>query len=288
MCFNFPLMPRLFMALAKRDKTPIMEVFNQMPEIPADCQWATFLRNHDELTLEMVTPEEREFMWNFYAPEFRQRLNLGIRRRLAPLLENDRARLELMHSLLFTLPGAPVLYYGDEIGMGDLVGLPDRNGVRTPMQWADDVNAAFSSTPAAVTYSPVIRDPEYGFQKVNVAAQQADPNSLLNIVRKMIVTRKKVPMLPKGTLEWLEDAPRSAPCFWRNGESGRFLALHNLSDYPYTIVIPEGVAFDDALNPEEAIGEYVTLPPFGYRWLVEQEKPDTSKRKTRKEPSSEN
>src|SRR5690606_30198529 len=140
MCFNFPLMPRLFMALAKQDKTPIIEVMNQMPSIPPGCQWATFLRNHDELTLEMVTPEEREFMWNYYAPEYSQRINLGIRRRLAPLLENDRARLELMHSLLFTLPGTPVLYYGDEIGMGDNVGLPDRNGVRTPMQWEDEVN----------------------------------------------------------------------------------------------------------------------------------------------------
>jgi maltose alpha-D-glucosyltransferase/alpha-amylase len=289
MCFNFPLMPRLFMALAKRDKTPIMEVLDQMPSIPPDCQWATFLRNHDELSLEMVTPEEREFMWNFYAPEFRQRINLGIRRRLAPLLENDRARLELMYSLLFTLPGTPVIYYGDEIGMGDNVGLPDRNGVRTPMQWEDEVNAGFSTAPPDRLYSAVIRNPEYGFQNVNVAAQQADPNSLLNLVRKMVLTRKNLHMLPKGTLEWVEDAPRSAPSFWRNGEDGRFLALHNLSDYPYTIVLPEGVAFEDALNPDEAIGEYVTLPPYGYRWLVAGTTEDTkrpAKGKKRKEQDS--
>jgi maltose alpha-D-glucosyltransferase/alpha-amylase len=285
MCFNFPLMPRLFMALAKRDKTPVIEVMDQMPEIPPDCQWGTFLRNHDELTLEMVTPEEREFMWNYYAPEFRQRINLGIRRRLAPLLENDRARLELMYSMLFTLPGAPILYYGDEIGMGDNIGLSDRNGVRTPMQWADEVNAGFSLSTTAVTYSPVIRDPEYGFQNVNVAAQQADPNSLLHLVRKMIYTRKQLPMLPKGSLKWLDDTPRSALCFWREDAGGRLLALHNLSDYPYTIVIPEGVTLEDALNPQEPVGEYVTLSAYGYAWLVERSpagKAEPDKRRKRK------
>ena len=287
MCFHFPLMPRLFMALAKRDKTPVVEVMDQTPPIPEGCQWATFLRNHDELTLEMVTPEEREFMWNFYAPDFRQRLNLGIRRRLAPLLENDRARLELMHSLLFTLPGAPVLYYGDEIGMGEDLSLPDRNGVRTPMQWADEVNAAFSATPAVITYSPIIRDPVYGFQNVNVAAQQADPDSMLHAVRKMILTRKELPMLAQGSLEWLEDTPRSALCFWRQGKEGRLLALHNLSDFPYTIVLPEGVSFEDALNPDEEPGEYVTLPPFGHRWLVEHADPKASKRKPRKKEDGE-
>ncbi|HLU11156.1 MAG TPA: maltose alpha-D-glucosyltransferase [Oceanobacillus sp.] len=285
MCFNFPLMPRLFMALAKQDKTPIIEVMNQMPSIPPGCQWATFLRNHDELTLEMVTPEEREFMWNYYAPEYSQRINLGIRRRLAPLLENDRARLELMHSLLFTLPGTPVLYYGDEIGMGDNVGLPDRNGVRTPMQWEDEVNAGFSAAPPDLLYSPVIRDPEYGFQNVNVAKQQADPNSLLHLVRKMNLIRKQLPMLAAARLEWLEEAPRSAPCFWRHGEDRRFLALHNLSDYPDTIVLPEGVTFEDALNPDEEIGEYVVLPPYGYRWLLEVVR-EPAKGKKRKEQSS--
>jgi maltose alpha-D-glucosyltransferase/alpha-amylase len=287
MCFHFPLMPRLFMALATRDKTPVVEVLNQTPVIPDDCQWATFLRNHDELTLEMVTPEEREFMWHFYAPEFRKRLNLGIRRRLAPLLENDRARLELVHSLLFTLPGTPVLYYGDEIGMGDDISLPDRNGLRTPMQWADEVNASFSSTPTVVTYAPVIRDPVYGFQNVNVAAQQNDPDSMLHLIRKMILTRKELPMLAKGPLEWLPNTPRSALCFWRQGKGGRLLALHNLSDFPYTIVLPEGSALEDALNPDEELGEYVTLPPFGYRWLVEHVDPKLSRRKPRKKEEAE-
>lgn len=287
MCFNFPLMPRLFMALAKRDKTPVMEVLDQMPEIPKNCQWATFLRNHDELTLEMVTPEEREFMWNFYAPEFRQRLNLGIRRRLAPLLNNDRARIELMYSLLFSLPGTPVLYYGDEIGMGDNVGLPDRNGVRTPMQWADQVNSGFSASPTVITYAPVNRDPVYGFQHVNVTAQRDDPDSMLHFVRTMILARRQLTMLPKGKLEWMEGVPRSALCFWRIDDSGRLLALHNLSDFPYTIVLPAGVGFVDPLDPETAVGEYVTLPAYGHRWLLEQPEPKTGKAKSGKQKETE-
>lgn len=277
MCFHFPVMPRLFMALAKGDKTPVIEVMDQTPPIPEGCQWATFLRNHDELTLEMVTPEERDFMWNFYAPEFRQRLNLGIRRRLASLLDNDRARLELMHSLLFSLPGTPVLYYGDEIGMGDDISLPDRNGVRTPMQWADEPNAGFSTAPPDRLYAPVIRDPKYGFQNANVAAQQADPDSMLYFVRKLIAVRKELPMLAKAAIEWLPDTPPAALCFWRVGEGSRLLALHNLSDASHTIVLPEGVEFQDVFNPDETVGDYVTLHGYGYRWLLE--KPAKKSRK---------
>ncbi len=268
MCFHFPIMPRLFMALAKQDKTPIVEVLAQTPEIPPGCQWATFLRNHDELTLEMVTPEEREFMWNFYAPQFSQRINLGIRRRLAPLLDNDRRKIELLHSLLFTLPGAPVLYYGDEIGMGDNVGLPDRNGVRTPMQWSDERNGGFSPAPPDRVYAPVLRDPEYGFQNVNVAAQMEDPNSLLHFVQKTLAVRRGLPMLATGALEWYDETPREVVAFWRVGPQERFLALHNLSDTPHTIIMPTDLTLVDVLNPEETVGEYITLPPYGYRWLM--------------------
>ncbi len=271
MCFNFPVMPRLFMALAKEDRTPVTDVMDMMPTIPENCQWATFLRNHDELTLEMVTPEERQFMWDFYAPDFRQRLNLGIRRRLSPLLENDRAKLDLMHSLLFTLPGAPVLYYGDEIGMGDNIGLPDRNGLRTPMQWEDDINAGFSDTRSDALYAPVLRDPVYGFQQINVAAERATTGSLLHAVRRMIAKRKELPMLAKGKLEWLLDTPRGTLCFRRSDGDQELIALHNLTREPYTIPFSEWESYVDAFNADAEIGEYLTLPPHGYRWLLKKQ-----------------
>ena len=172
MNFHFPLMPRIFMALARADRTPIERSWPRTPPIPANCQWGTFLRCHDELTLEMVTPEERQFMWDFYAPEPRMRLNLGIRRRLAPLLGNDRGRIELANSILLTLIGSPVLYYGDEIGMGDNIWLEDRDGVRTPMQWSDASNAGFSTADPSALGDPVIDDPVYGYQQVNVDAQR--------------------------------------------------------------------------------------------------------------------
>jgi maltose alpha-D-glucosyltransferase / alpha-amylase len=267
-CFHFPIMPRLYMALARRDKTPIIEIMNATPDIPENCQWATFLRNHDELTLEMVTPEDREFMWNTYAPDFRQRLNLGIRRRLAPLMDYDQKKIELMDSLLFTLPGVPVLYYGDEIGMGDDVSLADRNGQRTPMQWSAEENAGFSSAPPDQLYAPPTRGPEHGFQVINVKAQQEDEASLLHAVRKMILARKTLPVLAKGKLEWVEDTPRSVLAFTRTQDNQRLLAVHNLSDFPYTVVLESYGKLTDALNPDEQIGEYVTLPGYGYRWFV--------------------
>lgn len=268
MCFHFPIMPRLYMALATQDRTKVVEVLNDTPPIPAGCQWATFLRNHDELTLEMVTPEEREFMWNTYAPEIRQRLNLGIRRRLAPLMDNDRRKLELMHSLLFTLPGAPVLYYGDEIGMGDNVALFDRNGVRTPMQWADELNAGFSTAQIGMLYAPLIRDPEYGFQNVNVAAQQANENSLLHTIRHMVHTRKTLPVLATGDLDWLDWLPKQVLSFWRAIPEQRVLALHNLSDALLQIPLPDGT-FKDVLHADRAVASgSLTLEPYGYRWLV--------------------
>ncbi|MBI5668972.1 MAG: maltose alpha-D-glucosyltransferase [Chloroflexi bacterium] len=267
MCFHFPVMPRLYMALARQDRSSVVQIMADTPPIPESCQWATFLRNHDELTLEMVTPEDREYMWDTYAADRRYRINLGIRRRLAPLMDNDRRKIELMNSLLFTLPGAPVLYYGDEIGMGDDVTLPDRNGVRTPMQWIDDPSAGFSTS--ASPYSPIISDAVYGYHQVNVQSQQLDPNSLLHTIHRMIATRKTLPVLAKAPLDWLHELPLSSMCFWRRSSEGAVLALHNLSEEPLAVRLPDGTTFTDALNPDggPCQGE-ITLGAYGYRWLV--------------------
>jgi maltose alpha-D-glucosyltransferase/alpha-amylase len=229
MNFHFPLMPRIFMALARADRTPILNILARTPPIPESCQWGIFLRCHDELTLEMVTEEERQFMWEFYAPQPRMRLNLGIRRRLAPLLENDRARLELANSLLFTLPGSPVIYYGDEIGMGDNIWLEDRDGVRTPMQWSDGLNAGFSTADPSELYNPVIDDEVYGYQQVNVEAQRADPHSWLNRIRQMIRVRKTLPALGRGEIRFLDLANRAVLAFLRTHGEQTLLLVHNLS-----------------------------------------------------------
>lgn len=268
MCFHFPVMPRLYMALAEQDRTRVVDILNDTPEIPEGCQWATFLRNHDELTLEMVTPETREFMWEYYAPNPIHRLNLGIRRRLAPLMGNDRRKIELMNSMLFTLPGTPVLYYGDEIGMGDNVSLPDRNGVRTPMQWSQDENAGFSTASADRLFAPVINDPDYGYNRVNVLNQQADRNSLLHTVRHMIFTRKGLSALATGSLEWWADQPNHLLCFWRKSADQHVLALHNLSDVEVDVHLPEEwEMFDTLYSSNNPIGRTITLLPYGYRWL---------------------
>jgi maltose alpha-D-glucosyltransferase / alpha-amylase len=270
MCFHFPVMPRLYMALARQDRTSVVDVLADTPPIPENAQWATFLRNHDELTLEMVTEEDRQFMWNFYAPDPKQRINLGIRRRLAPLMGNDRRKIELMYSMLFTLPGTPVLYYGDEIGMGDNIQLFDRNGVRTPMQWDDSPNAGFSSAPADKLYTPPISDPEFGYSSVNVSKSRADESSMLYTIRQMIASRKSMEFVAKAELVWLADLPKHLLCFWRESENGRLLALHNLRDSEVTIDLPNTTAsYTDALwtdNP--AVSGTITLPPFGYRWLL--------------------
>ena len=199
MAFHFPVMPRIYMALRQEDRLPIVDIMTQTPEIPDTCQWGLFLRNHDELTLEMVTNDERDYMYLAYSADPRSRINLGIRRRLAPLMDNNRRRIELLNSLLFSLPGTPIIYYGDEIGMGDNVYLGDRNGVRTPMQWNPDRNAGFSRANPARLYSPVIMDPVFGYEALNVEAQQSDPSSLLNWMRNMIALRKLFRVFGRGT-----------------------------------------------------------------------------------------
>jgi maltose alpha-D-glucosyltransferase/alpha-amylase len=269
LCFHFPVMPRLYMALAQQDRRSVVEVLADTPALPPGTQWATFLRNHDELTLEMVTEEERRFMWDHYSPDRNQRINMGIRRRLAPLLGNDRRKIELLHSLLFSLPGAPVLYYGDEIGMGDNIALFDRNGVRTPMQWTDRVNGGFSNAAPESLYAPIIDDEGFGYKQVNVEAQRAAEESLLLTVRSMIHTFKTLPVLATSDLEWLDDLPRHALCFWRRSPGGNLLALHNLSDQPLTVEIEGLATMRDALqHGHDPAGQSLTLPGYGYRWLT--------------------
>lgn len=229
--FHFPVMPRLFMAMHMEDRFPIVDILNQTPAIPSNCQWAMFLRNHDELTLEMVTDEERDYMYSAYAHDRRARVNLGIRRRLAPLLGNNRRRIELMNGLLFSLPGTPVMYYGDEIGMGDNIYLGDRNGVRTPMQWSADRNAGFSRANPQKLYLPIIIDPEYHYEAINVEAQQNNPSSLLWWTKRLIAQRRSHKAFGRGTIEFLQPANRQILAFIREHEDERILIVANLSRF---------------------------------------------------------
>ncbi len=231
MAFHFPVMPRLFMSIRMEDRFPILDILDQTPTIPDESQWAMFLRNHDELTLEMVTDEERDFMYRAYASDPQARINLGIRRRLAPLLGNNRRRIELMNGLLFSLPGTPVIYYGDEIGMGDNVYLGDRNGVRTPMQWSPDRNAGFSTANRQRLYLPPIVDPEYHHEAVNVEAQLANPHSLLWWMRRLIALRRRHPAFGRGKIEILNPENRKVIAFVRRHEHETLLVVANLSRY---------------------------------------------------------
>lgn len=268
MGFHFPVMPRLFMSLKKGDATPIREIMRRTPPIPDSCQWCIFLRNHDELTLEMVTEEERSYMWEQYAPEPRMRLNLGIRRRLAPLLDNDRRKLELMNSILFTLPGSPIIYYGDEIGMGDNIWLEDRNGVRTSMQWTAESNAGFSSAPEAELFAPVINDPIYGYHRVNVAAQRADPDSLFHFTRRLIDLRKRHPCFGRGTFELVDAGNIAILAYIREYRDEAVLVLHNLSGEEQAGVIDwEGNATDLLSGTSHQLRRH-ELAPYQYCWLV--------------------
>ncbi|HXV24591.1 MAG TPA: maltose alpha-D-glucosyltransferase [Alphaproteobacteria bacterium] len=277
MAFHFPLMPRIYMALAQEDRHPIADIMRQTPEIPANCQWAIFLRNHDELTLEMVTDRERDYLWQFYAAERQARINVGIRRRLAPLLENDRRKIELLNSLLVSMPGTPVLYYGDEIGMGDNIFLGDRNGVRTPMQWSPDRNGGFSRADPARLYSPAIMDPVYGYQSVNVEAQQRNPSSLLNWTRRLIAMRKAYHAFGRGSLSFLYPGNRKVLAYLRQYGAETMLCVANLSRATQPVEldlsgfkgrVPVEILGGTALPPIGELPYFITLPPYGFFWFL--------------------
>ena len=229
MAFHFPLMPRMFMGVKLEDRKPITEILKQTPEIPEACQWCLFLRNHDELTLEMVTNLERDYMYDEYAREKAMRLNLGIRRRLAPLLDNDRRRIELMNGMLMSLPGTPILYYGDEIGMGDNVNLGDRNGVRTPMQWSGGWNGGFSTADPEMLYAPLLSNPVYGYQAINVQSQRRFGHSLLSWMKQLIQIRKSYPVFGRGSIEFLYPANHRVLAYVRKHGKDTVLIVNNLS-----------------------------------------------------------
>ena len=276
MAFHFPLMPRLFMAVHCADRRPITDMFLHTPPIPESCQWCLFLRNHDELTLEMCTDPERDYMYYAYAQAPGMKLNIGIRRRLAPLLENDRRKIELLNSLLFTLPGTPIIYYGDEIGMGDNIHLGDRNGVRTPMQWAADRNAGFSRADPAQLYSPVIADPLYGYEAVNVEAQLRTPSSLLHWMRRLVATRKKTRVFGRGSLRFLRPNNTRVLAHLREYEGETILVVHNLANSAEPVLLDlqeyQGAVpvemLGDARFPVIGDGRYfLSLAPYGFYWF---------------------
>jgi maltose alpha-D-glucosyltransferase/alpha-amylase len=280
MGYHFPVMPRLFMALRQEDRRPIVEIFERTPAIPDTCQWGMFLRNHDELTLEMVTDEERDYLYNEYAKDRRMRLNVGIRRRLAPLLDNSRLRIKLLHSLLFSLPGSPFLYYGDEIGMGDNVFLGDRDGVRTPMQWSADRNAGFSTADFEQLYFPVISNPVYGYQAVNVEAQQRYDTSLLHWMRQMIHLRKRHQVFGRGALEFIKPENRAIFAFTRTDEHETVLCVFNLSQSAQPVQLD--LAQFAGCVPVEMLGQtffpqtdtrpyQLALGPWGFYWFLLQQ-----------------
>jgi len=276
MSFHFPLMPRMYMAIARADRFPITDIMQQTPEIPESCQWAIFLRNHDELTLEMVTSSERDYLWEVYAADRQARINLGIRRRLSPLLERDRRRIELMTSLLLSMPGTPVLYYGDEIGMGDNIHLGDRDGVRTPMQWSADRNGGFSRADPEQLTLPMLLGPLYGYEAVNVEAQQRDPHSLLNWMRRMLAKRQQTRVFGRGTLRFLYPGNRKILAYLREYDGESLMCVANLSNasQPVELDLSEmsGRVPVELLGgtPFPTIGELpylLTLPPYGFYWF---------------------
>ena len=282
MSFHFPLMPRMYMAIAREDRFPITDIMRQTPEIPANCQWAVFLRNHDELTLEMVTSGERDYLWNTYAADRRARINLGIRRRLSPLLERDRRRIELMNGLLLSMPGTPVIYYGDEIGMGDNIFLGDRDGVRTPMQWSMDRNGGFSRADPAQMVLPPIMDANYGFQAVNVEAQAADPHSLLNWTRRMLAVRKRHQSFGRGSQRFLYPSNRKVLAYLRehtgnDGQAETILCVSNLSRIAQAVEldlsafagrVPVDIVGGSVFPPVGTLSYLLTLPPYGFFWFL--------------------
>jgi maltose alpha-D-glucosyltransferase / alpha-amylase len=286
MAFHFPVMPRMFMSVRREDATPMYEILERTPPIPGTCQWGLFLRNHDELTLEMVTDEERDYMYAEYAKDPRMKLNLGIRRRLAPLLDNGRPEIELMHAILFSLPGSPVLYYGDEIAMGDNVYLGDRDGVRTPMQWSGDRNGGFSRADFAQLYAPPLMDPVYGYQSVNVEAQLRTPTSLLRWMKRFIALRKEHPVFGLGTYEPLRASTSRVFAHIRRFEDDVVLCVHNLARSAQYVELD--LSEYEGRRPVEMLGRtrfppigewpyLLTLAPRGWFWfLLEEEDGDGS------------
>ncbi|MBV9250012.1 MAG: maltose alpha-D-glucosyltransferase [Acetobacteraceae bacterium] len=277
MAFHFPLMPRMYMAIAREDRFPITDIMRQTPDIPPNCQWAVFLRNHDELTLEMVTQSERDFLWETYAADRRARLNLGIRRRLAPLMERDRRRIELMNYLLLSMPGTPVIYYGDEIGMGDNIHLGDRDGVRTPMQWSPDRNGGFSRADPSRLILPMIMDPLYGYEAVNVEAQTADPHSLLMWMRRTIAVRRQYKAFGRGGFRLLYPKNRKVLAYLREYEGRSILCVANLARTPQAVElevsefqerIPIELDGGSVFPPIGQLPYLLTLPPYGFYWFV--------------------
>jgi maltose alpha-D-glucosyltransferase/alpha-amylase len=282
MAFHFPLMPRMYMAVAQEDRFPITDILRQTPEIPENCQWAIFLRNHDELTLEMVTDRERDYLWNYYAADRRARINLGIRRRLAPLVQRDRRRVELLNSMLLSMPGTPTLYYGDEIGMGDNIYLGDRDGVRTPMQWSIDRNGGFSRADPASLVLPPIMDPLYGYQSINVETQNNDPHSLLNWTRRMLAVRKQQKAFGRGTLKMLSPSNRRILAYTReytgpDGKTDIILCVSNVSSAAqaaelelsqYAGMVPVEMLGGSAFPPIGQLNYLLTLPPYGFYWFA--------------------
>ncbi|WP_281826788.1 maltose alpha-D-glucosyltransferase [Jannaschia rubra] len=285
MGFHFPLMPRMYMAVAQEDRHAITDIIRQTPEIPEDCQWGIFLRNHDELTLEMVTDRERDYLWETYASDKRARINMGIRRRLAPLMQNDRRKIELLNSMLLSMPGTPIMYYGDEIGMGDNIYLGDRDGVRTPMQWSADRNAGFSRADPQRLYLPTIQDPVYGYEGVNVEAQAASPSSFLNWMRRMVTVRKKHDVFGRGEIDLLYPANRKVLAYVRRSKDveagdpadGAVLCVANLSRAPQAVEIdlsrwrgrvPVELVGQSPFPPVGELPYMLTLPAYGFFWFV--------------------
>ncbi len=276
MAFHFPIMPRMFMALRLEDRKPLVEIIERTPEIPDGCQWGLFLRNHDELTLEMVTDAERDYMYDSYASDPVARINLGIRRRLAPLLDNDRRRIELMHALLMSLPGSPILYYGDEIGMGDNIYLGDRNGVRTPMQWSGSWNGGFSAADPERLYHPPISNPLYGYQAVNVESQRRNEHSLLNWTRRLIQVRRSALVFGRGSIQFLRPANHRVLAYIRSLGEEQVLVVNNLSSQAQAVELDlrelEGAIpiemFGGSLFPRIGDLPYMlTMAPYSFYWF---------------------
>src|ERR1700690_1563451 len=281
MAFHFPLMPRIYMALRQEDRLPITDIIAQTPEIPETCQWGLFLRNHDELTLEMVTSDERDYMYIAYSADPRMRLNLGIRRRLAPLVDNNRRRIELLNSLLLSFPGTPIIYYGDEIGMGDNIYLGDRNGVRTPMQWSPDRNGGFSRADPARLYAPTIMDPVYGYEAVNVEAQSRSLSSLLSATKRLISVRKSTLAFGRGTMTFIRPVNRCVLAYVRQYGDEVILCVANLSRSaqateldlsPWKDRIPLEMLGRTRFPPIGELPYMITLAPYGFYWFQLQER----------------